>query len=125
MMTSVQTNSIMYVTEEYEYVGHNPGFVPVREMRTRKVWVNADWKSLIIEEMTKVNDSWDNVVSCTLTEEELCEQFDEGFGGREGKSFTVWTKTRVYFPAIYDGREWVESVSRNPDGNPTHHVGGD
>ena len=114
----------MYVTEEYEYVGHNPGFVPVREMRTRRVWVNGDWKSLIIDAMDCHDDSWDNVVSCTLTEEELCKSFDEGFGCREGKRFTLWTETRVYFPVTYDGAEWVKSVSRNPDGNPTQHVGG-
>ena len=115
----------MYVTEEYEYVGHNPtNGAPIKEMRTRPVWVDSDWKSLITEAMTVHDDSWDNVVSCTLTEEELCEFFDEGYGGPEGKPFTVWTKTRVYFPAVYDGLEWVESVSRNPDGNPTHHVGG-
>ena len=82
------------------------------------------WKSMISEEMTKYDDSWDNVVSCTLTEEELRESFDDDFGGQEGKPFTVWTETRVYFPAIYDGAEWVESVSRNPDGKPTGHVGG-
>jgi len=114
----------MYVTEEYEYVGHNPGFVPVRQMRTREVWVNGDWKSLITEEMNNHDDSWDSVVSCTLTEEELSKSFDEGYGWIEGKPFTVWTKTRVYFPAVYDGMEWVGSVSRNPDGNPTQHVGG-
>ena len=76
------------------------------------------------EEMKSHDDSWDNVVSCTLTEEELRESFDDDFGGQEGKPFTVWTETRVYFPAIYDGAEWVESVSRNPDGKPTGHVGG-
>ena len=114
----------MYVTEEYEYVGHNPtNGAPIKEMRTREVWVNGDWKSLIIKAMTVHDDSWDNVVSCTLTEEELCEQFNEGYGAPEGKPFTVWTEARVYFPAVYDGREWVESVSRNPNGNPKYHVG--
>ena len=82
------------------------------------------WKSMISEEMTKYDDSWDNVVSCTLTEEELCKSFDDDFGGQEGKPFTLWTETRVYFPAVYDGAEWVESVPRDPDGNPTEHVGG-
>ena len=115
----------MRVIEEYEYVGHNPtNGAPIKEMRQRGVWVDGDWKSLITEAMTVHDDSWDNVVSCTLTEEELSESFDEGYGGAEGKPFTVWTKTRVYFPAVYDGLEWVESVSRNPDGNPTQHVGG-
>ena len=65
------------------------------------------WKSMISEEMKSHDDSWDDVVSCTLTEEELYESFDNGFGGEEGKPFTLWTKTRVYFPVCYDGAEWV------------------
>ena len=113
----------MYVTEEYEYVGHNPGYVPVRKILERKVWVNGDWKSLISEAMNEYDDSWDSVVSCTLTEEELCKSFDENYGECEGKPFTLWTEKRVYFPTTYDGMEWVASVSRDPDGNSTKHVG--
>ena len=82
------------------------------------------WKSMTAAEMTEHDDSWDNIVSCTLTEEDLCEMFDSDFGCKNGKRFTLWTKTRVYFPVTYDGAEWVKSVSRNPDGNPTQHVGG-
>lgn len=83
-----------------------------------------NWKSLIEKELKRHNDSWDNVVSCTLTEEELCESFDAGYGEPEGKPFTLWTKARVYFPLVYDGAEWVGSVSCNPDENPTEHFGG-
>lgn len=78
---------------------------------------------MITKRMTEHNDSWDNVVSCTLTEEELRKSFDSGYGGPEGKPFTLWTETRVYFPVVYDGAEWVGSVSRNPDGNLTEHIG--
>ena len=81
------------------------------------------WKSMITEEMESHDDSWDNVVSCTLTEEELCKTFDDGYGAPEGKLFTLWTETRVYFPVVYDGAEWAGSASRNPDGNPTEHIG--
>ena len=79
---------------------------------------------MIAEEMNIHDDSWDNVVSCTLTKEELHKAFDSGYGGIEGESFTLWTKTRVYFPLVYDGSESVGSASRNPDGNPTKHFGG-
>ena len=95
-----------------------------KEERTRYVEVAADWKSLIILDMTRYDDSWDNVVSCTLTEEELCKKFYDDYGLPEGKPFTLWTKTRVYFPVVYDGAEWVGSVSREPDGIPTTHFGG-
>ena len=45
--------------------------------------------------------------------------------GSEGKPFTIWTANTVYFPVVYDGAEWVGSVSRNPDGKPTDHQGGE
>jgi hypothetical protein len=71
------------------------------------------------------SETFDDVVSCTLTAEELCVKFDSGYGMSEGKPFTIWTANRVYFPAVYDGAEWAESVSRNPDGKPTSHIGGE
>lgn len=50
--------------------------------------------------------------------------FDAGFGIEQGSEFTIWTARRVYFPACYDGSEWVASVSRHPDAEPTAHIGG-
>ena len=85
---------------------------------------NANWKELIQYEMNFYNETFDDVVEYTLTEEELMVYFDCGYGGTEGKPFTLWTTNRVYFPGNYDGSEWVSSVSRNPDGKPTHHIGG-
>ena len=51
-------------------------------------------------------------------------EFNDGYGGAEGMPFTIWTKKNVFFPAVYDGAEWVACVSRNPDGVPTEHIGG-
>ena len=84
----------------------------------------TNWKELIEYDMKFHNETFDDVVECTLTEEQLMKQFDCGYGGTEGEPFTVWTTNRVYFPICYDGAEWVESVSRNPDGKSTHHFGG-
>lgn len=70
------------------------------------------------------DESFADIEACTLTEDELNQRFDNGFGGTNGASFTVWTKNTVYFPICYDGSEWVGSVSRNPDGKPTDHQGG-
>ena len=70
------------------------------------------------------NESFEDVVECTLTWEQLMKQFDCGYGGTEGEPFTVWTTNRAYVPVCYDGAEWVGSVSHNPDGNPTRHFGG-
>ena len=83
-----------------------------------------NWKEMIEDEMKNHNDSFHNVISCTLSEDELLEKFNTDYGSTNGKHFTLWTKTRVYFPVVYDGAEWVGSVSRNPDGNQTKHIGG-
>ena len=85
---------------------------------------NTTWKKLIEEAMAFHAESMSDVVSCTLSQEEMNEEFYDGYGGSEGKPFTLWTKKRVYFPVVYDGAEWCESVSRDPNGAPTDHVGG-
>lgn len=67
---------------------------------------------------------WSKVEKSTLLEWELDIEFDDGYGGSEGKPFTIWTHDRVYFPAVYDGAEWVGSVPRHPCDEATGHVGG-
>lgn len=84
----------------------------------------ATWRDLIGAELKAQGEDWGDVVSCTLSEQELDVRFDDGFGAEEGKPFTVWTVHRVYFPLCYDGAEWCGSVSRNPNGRPTRHLGG-
>jgi hypothetical protein len=84
----------------------------------------ATWTQLIEDAFSYNHDTWADVVSSTLSEVEVNEEFDNSFGGTNGRPFTLWTTKRVYFPVMYDGSEWVESVSRNPDGVKTEHVGG-
>lgn len=84
----------------------------------------ATWKQLIEIEMAYNGDDWKNVEDCTLTEKGLTKVFDENYGSVEGEEFTVWTSKWVYFPAVYDGKEWCASVARNPNGVPTNHIGG-
>jgi hypothetical protein len=84
----------------------------------------SNWKKMLVGEMEEFGDSLLNIESNTMTEEEMDKDFDAGYGGTEGIPFTVWTKDRVYFPICYDGAEWVGSVSRHPDGQPTDHQGG-
>ena len=81
-------------------------------------------KKLISKEMANRGESFDDVESNTLTDDEMLIHFNKGYGSTDGKPFTVWTKNTVYFPLCYDGSEWVGSVSRNPDGKPTDHQGG-
>ena len=88
--------------------------------------MESSWKEMIDDLFDELNDSWDNVEYCTLSNEELNEKFDPGFGGINGKPFTIWTWKYVYFPGVYDGSEWVARVKRNPGENPepATHVGG-
>ena len=86
---------------------------------------NRNWRELISYEMKQYGETFSDVVSITLTDEDLNERFYDGFGSSNGKPFTAWTKDRVYFPVVYDGAEWVGSVPRNPNGEKTKHHGGE
>jgi len=81
------------------------------------------WASLLIEEVADQKDPGP-IIFCTLSDEEMKEVFDSGYGGTQGKPFTAWTENRVYFPVMYDGSEWVGSAPRNPCEERTHHQGG-
>ncbi len=84
----------------------------------------ATWRELILSEMEDRGETWADVVHCTLYDEILDVEFDDGFGATEGKPFTLWTTNRVYFPRCYDGAEGVASVPRNPCNEVTEHIGG-
>ena len=89
--------------------------------------MRTTWRELIGYEMSDQGDSWENVVGVaglTDWESSLDAVFDADFGAVEGCPFTLWTIRRVYFPVVYDGSESVASVSRQPDGIATYHVGG-
>lgn len=87
--------------------------------------MTTTWRKELEEILSRCNETWDDIVASTLTLDQLDTEFDDGFGSSNGCPFTVWTTNRVYFPAVYDGSEWIASVSRNPDGNPTNHIGGE
>jgi hypothetical protein len=50
-------------------------------------------------------------------------EFYGGYGCSEGCNFTAWGGKYVYFPAVYDGSEWISFVPRNPCLQATSHVG--
>lgn len=85
----------------------------------------TSWKKLIEIELTKNKESWDDIeYMCPRENNWLDYLFDDDFGSIEGVPFTIWTKNNIYFPACYDGSEWVEKISRNPTNIPTQHIGG-
>lgn len=85
---------------------------------------NSNWREDLTEALTENGETWADVESHTLKERQLDKRFDHGYGGTDGCAFTLWTKSYVYFPACYDGSEWVESVPRHPNGKATDHIGG-
>ena len=87
--------------------------------------MNTTWRTELEDALKDSGESFADIESSTLTEEQLDTKFNNGYGGSEGAPFTVWTKTHVYFPAVYDGAEWVACVPRNPNGRATNHVGGE
>ena len=80
----------------------------------------ATWRELINDAL-----EGDELIANTLTDEEMDIEFDDGYGGSEGKSFTAWSEKRVYFPVVYDGAEWVGSAPRNPCDEACSHKGGE
>ena len=79
----------------------------------------ATWRELI-----KETAGDDKIISCTLIDKEMDIEFNGGYGGAEGKSFTAWSERYVYFPVVYDGAEWVGRAPRNPCKQVTEHQGG-
>jgi hypothetical protein len=89
------------------------------------------WKNMIEEVMKENKENWGSIVHKAILckdgrtkDEEFERKFNPDFGLSKGSPFTVWTEKYVYFPAVYDGSEWVECVPRNPCDEPTDHVGG-
>ncbi len=84
------------------------------------------WFAEIENEMVAHDETMqDDAIMCTISDDELRAEIPTGYGGSEGKPFTLWTLNRVYFPADYDGGAWVSSVPRNPCDESTYHVGGE
>jgi len=86
-------------------------------MRTK-----TTWRKELTDAMEAHKESWGDVIS--QTEFNPDRKFYAGYGSAEGEAFTLWTNKRVYFPVVYDGSEWVESVPRNPCNEITDHFGG-
>ena len=82
------------------------------------------WREQILVCMCKHGETWADVEACTLDTDGLERRFYDGLGSACGTPFTLWTAQRVYFPATYDGGEWVASVPRHPCDEATDHVGG-
>lgn len=89
------------------------------------------WREDIADELARHGETWADVVSVTWG-----GAADDTFEASQNipvtldsepcwtASFTIWTRKRVYFPAIYEDHNWTDSVARDPDGVATMPVGG-
>ena len=80
------------------------------------------WRELIQEEASKHGDSVD-AMTISIEDGGLDREFDDWYGLHEGCPFTAWSVSRVYFPIVYDGAEWVGSAPRNPCDERLEHFG--
>ena len=71
----------------------------------------TSWRKLLKEVTDELGEE---VLICTLSDDGLDTEFDDGFGCAEGLPFTAWTKSWVLFPLEYDGAESVGRAPRNP-----------
>jgi hypothetical protein len=81
------------------------------------------WRALLRECM-EVQEDEGPVLAWAPSEDAFDVTFYPGFGGAEGPSVLAWTADYVYFPAVYDGSEWIDSAPRNPRPEGQRHVGG-
>lgn len=82
------------------------------------------WRKELTEAFQEAGEDITKMV-CTLDDTGLDTEFYAGFGGSEGSAFTAWGEKYVFFPAVYDGAEWVAKAPRNPSDEATEHVGGE
>ena len=93
------------------------------------------WRYGITEALERHGETWESVEYLTWSGSDpygggtfeksaTLDEFLDRQGHGYSEPFTLWTATRVYFPARYDSSQWVESVPRNPCDQATEHVGG-
>ena len=82
------------------------------------------WRAELEAERRYARDT-SPVVAVAPDESVLDVSFDGGYGGSRGEPVLIWTERRVYFPVVYDGREWIGSAPRDPQAEGQPHVGGE
>lgn len=80
----------------------------------------ANWREMLKEYL----DKGETLIACTISDDELDREFDDGFGMTLGSPFTAWSENWVYFPICYDGAEWIGRAPRNPCDKSMDHQGG-
>ena len=83
-------------------------------------------REMIEEALSRAGETWGDIIYLAIKDTaSLDKEIDAGYGYAQAAPFTAWTERNVYFPAEYDGNEWVTWVPRNPCDETTRHVGGE
>ncbi len=56
----------------------------------------------------------EKILHCSLKKSEMLEKFTDKYGAPCGKPFIAYSQNWVFFPTVYDGRQEVGMVPRNP-----------
>lgn len=86
----------------------------------KKVETTSTWR----EKLESNLEDGETIVAVAPDQSVLDVEFDDDYGLARGPEFLAWSETRVFFPVVYDGAEWVESAPRNPTAEGQSHVGG-
>ena len=84
------------------------------------------WKDTTPEELEELEKKYpgltDNIPPDADAEKWDEIEFYKGQGGENGMSFVAYTENWIYFSMVYDGREYVDCIPRNPNPNwePRH-----
>lgn len=81
---------------------------------------NETWGSLFAAEAAERADHFDNIIHSTLRDVDR----DRRVRNYNETPWLIWTKTRVYFGVVYDGRRSVGSVPRDPCDERAESFGG-
>lgn len=72
------------------------------------------WRDIILEEMQEHGDGWENEVAFS-GDRQILDADARAEDYRSGCAWTLWTKSRIYFPFYYDcTADGVISVPREP-----------
>lgn len=83
------------------------------------------WRKILEEQRAEQGNDSTPIVAVSPDESVLDVEFDAGYGSSQGPEVLIWTESRVYFPVVYDGAEWLGSAPRNPIVGGQAHVGGE
>lgn len=75
------------------------------------------------QELEQVRDG-EEIIAYAPNQAAFDIEFDAGYGGTNGPPVLAWSDTRVFFPVVYDGAEWLGSAPRNPQADGQGHEGG-